>query len=618
MNQLLLRVCVGLLLLPVLLVVALWLGMPWRGVWWAVCGAGVMWCAYTAWGQLRREGGSLPAWLFPAALIQTGLWGLAIALTVDIDTTADRPLIDAVGMVSGMAIFVLLLTGMVGFGGLAVRMLLSNQAVQLQPRRAMLGAVLLACNAAGWSFVISISPDLARQKSNLSVVNYLAANDLHVFTPARYARELLGKHYIWMDDPTTPPLGWWPLSEAMANPDVVIRRYAHAKDLWSGAYLPTAENKDDERKGQQRAFGVTMVSELSSGVLQTSTTSLESAPNRGARVADVKAGSPAALAGVKRGDVVVAINNMPWAQWHARRTSPATTASTTATVSAASKPQPSLDIRTSSGALITLDKKATFADTGLQEVAWLPNKVLYVRLDGFKEHTAVYLVKALRELELSSKKPVDSLDGLVVDLRGNPGGRADTAEAVGRVLFGNNLAKRPVAQETNWVKPNQGQTQTANATTLIYSRQVKQVSSGILRAYNWALDDYGSSSPSGNQRKPDRLLPNMKRVLVLTNSDSCSASEYLIHGMRTLTDMEVVTVGQTTCGKPYGFVQRDYAGYQFEVVDTAFESGSGQTVYPNGIQPNCKIIDPITAPFTAVGDTVLEAALFYVRGGRCP
>ena len=609
------------MLSPALLIVALWVGVPWRIVWWIVCGLGVLWCSFTAWRQVKREGGRLNSWLFPAALIQAGLWALALALSIDTDPTASHPLLDAVGTVSGIVIFVLLPTGLVGFGGLAVPMLRTNQALQLKPRRALWGVVLLACNVLGWTFAISTSQDLAGSKSNLSVVNYLAANDLQVFTSARYARELLSKHYIWMDDAATPPLGWWPFAGATADPDDVIRKYAHPKDPWSGAYLPTAEDKEDETKGQQRGFGVIMTNQLPTSLPPTSAdaataaNAANAAPTNSGRVTDVKVGSPAASAGVQRGDTVVAINGMPWAQWYARRTTPTPT-NTSNTTDA--KPPPSLVIRGRNGALITLDKKATFADTGVQQTAWLPNKTLYVRLDGFKEHTAVHLSKALQGLEVNNSTPLDVLEGLVVDLRGNPGGLAESAEAIGRLLFGNNLAKQPIARETNWTKPNPELTPEVKDKTLIYSRQVRLVSSGILQAYNWSSTDFNSSNRSADRRKSIRLLPRFKQVLVLTNRDSCSASEYLIHGLRTLTDIDVVTVGQTTCGKPYGFVQRDYAGYQFNVVNMAFESPTGQTAYPSGLSPSCKVIDSFAVPFTAAGDTVLEAALFYAQHQRCP
>lgn len=631
MNQLLLRVCVGLLLLPVLLVVALWLGMPWRAICWAVCGVGVLWCAYTAWGQVRRKGGGLTAWLFPAALIQTGLWGLAIALTAETDTTADRALIDAVGTASGIAIFVLLLTGLVGFGGLAVRMLRSNQAVQLQPRRAMWGGVLLACNAVGWAFVISISPDLARQKSNLSVVNYLAANDLQVFTRGRYARELLGNHYIWMDDPATPPLGWWPFAGAMADPDDVIRKYVHSKDRFSGAYELTDERRENERVSKKRAFGVT----ISDAVEAFEVAPSAKEPQSLRRITDVKLGSPAERSGVQRGDALVAVNGMPLAQWIAKESSPVSSVTSTtahkSTPSVATAPNSvggdakpielitSLGVRTRVGALITLGQRATFSATGVQQVAWLERgSALYIRLDSFEKDTAIYLIKAIKDLEVSGTRRLLDFYVPVIDLRGNPGGHLYAAEEIGRALFGRGLAAKPVDRQISSAKPEPSLAGTDASERLIHTRDVSQPGASELRSYNWTIDKNNGATQTAKGRSLGPILPYMPYVLLLTDSGTCSAAEYLIHGLRQLADIKVLTFGQTTCGKPYGFQQREYAGYRFTVVDSVHLTSQGQVAYPSGIVPTCKVIDPASVPFAAPGDTVFEGAMFYAENLRCP
>ena len=139
------------------------------------------------------------------------------------------------------------------------------------------------------------------------------------------------------------------------------------------------------------------------------------------------------VAGVQRGDTLVAVDGIPWAQWRAALDK-----------TPASKSATSLTISNRGGTLITLNKRATFADTGVQQVAWLANKMLYVRLSGFKENADIYMTKELKELELSSNSPLKGLNGLVIDLRGNPGGRTRTAEAVGRMLFGASLTKQPV------------------------------------------------------------------------------------------------------------------------------------------------------------------------------
>jgi hypothetical protein len=63
------------------------------------------------------------------------------------------------------------------------------------------------------------------------------------------------------------------------------------------------------------------------------------------------------------------------------------------------------------------------------------------------------------------------------------------------------------------------------------------------------------SAPQG-QALPTLNLP---RVHVLTGSNTCSASEAIINSLR-LIDVNVVRIGATTCGKPFGFVPEDNCG----------------------------------------------------------
>lgn len=46
------------------------------------------------------------------------------------------------------------------------------------------------------------------------------------------------------------------------------------------------------------------------------------------------------------------------------------------------------------------------------------------------------------------------------------------------------------------------------------------------------------------------------RVYVLTTGATCSASESLINGLHGL-GVTVHTIGDTTCGKPYGMTRQD-------------------------------------------------------------
>ena len=51
-----------------------------------------------------------------------------------------------------------------------------------------------------------------------------------------------------------------------------------------------------------------------------------------------------------------------------------------------------------------------------------------------------------------------------------------------------------------------------------------------------------------------RDLPwlSLKRVFVLTGNRTCSASESIINGLSPF--VEVIQIGEQTCGKPYGFL----------------------------------------------------------------
>ena len=61
------------------------------------------------------------------------------------------------------------------------------------------------------------------------------------------------------------------------------------------------------------------------------------------------------------------------------------------------------------------------------EAALLPKKIGYVKLKQFQERTEAELVQALEKLDADAGGHVD---GLVLDLRGNPGGLLDEAVKV--------------------------------------------------------------------------------------------------------------------------------------------------------------------------------------------
>ena len=81
--------------------------------------------------------------------------------------------------------------------------------------------------------------------------------------------------------------------------------------------------------------------------------------------------------------------------------------------------------------------------------------------------------------------------------------------------------------------------------------------------------------------------------------------------------VRLATIGQATCGKPHGFVSRDYFGTTVNVVDTTWLNAANQPAYPNGVAPTCPVKDLIVGPEGGDHDVVFQAALDYLWFGKC-
>jgi C-terminal processing protease CtpA/Prc len=138
--------------------------------------------------------------------------------------------------------------------------------------------------------------------------------------------------------------------------------------------------------------------------------------------------------------------------------------------------------------------------------------------------------------------------------------------------------------------------------------------------------------PFFNTSSTGQPLPalSLQRVFVLTGSMTCSASESIINGLRGV-NMQVIQIGSTTCGKPYGFYPRDNCGTTYfsiqiqGVNDIGFGSyGDGftaqNTVAAGGERlPGCSVRDDFTRPLGDPLEGRLAAALQYRQTqGQCP
>lgn len=138
-----------------------------------------------------------------------------------------------------------------------------------------------------------------------------------------------------------------------------------------------------------------------------------------------------------------------------------------------------------------------------------------------------------------------------------------------------------------------------------------------------------STTPAGT------ALPHLDlaKVYVLTGRDTCSASEAVINGLRG-AGVQVVQIGSTTCGKPYGFYPQDncgttYFSIQFQGVNAvgfgdysdgfAPQNGSTAGLASSAVLPGCAVADDFTHALGDPAEGRLAAALQYrASGSNCP
>jgi carboxyl-terminal processing protease len=134
------------------------------------------------------------------------------------------------------------------------------------------------------------------------------------------------------------------------------------------------------------------------------------------------------------------------------------------------------------------------------------------------------------------------------------------------------------------------------------------------------------STTSTNQSLPTL---NLARVYVLTGGTTCSASESIINGLRGV-GVQVIQIGSTTCGKPYGFYPQDNCGTTYFSIQFKGVNAAGFGDYADGFSPNntagvagtlvpgCSVADDFDAELGAVDEDRLQAALDHTMGASCP
>ena len=206
----------------------------------------------------------------------------------------------------------------------------------------------------------------------------------------------------------------------------------------------------------------------------------------------------------------------------------------------------------------------------------------------------------------------NNVDDLIIDLRYNGGGFLYIASQLGYMVAGDTATDGKIFDRLrfNDKYPN-----------------TNPVTGAALQPTPF----YDATSGNSDGFAAGVALPelNLQRVFILSTDNTCSASEALINGLSGI-DIEVVLIGTTTCGKPYGYYATDNCGTTYFTIQFDGINDKGEGGYSDGFTPmndpagfgvlqnGCYVPDDITSVLGDASDPLISAALDYSVSGTCP
>ena len=403
--------------------------------------------------------------------------------------------------------------------------------------------------------------------------------------------------YLWFSEvPDKDPAGFasdaayfdvlkTPATTASGNP----------KDRFHFTY-PTATWEALSQSGVQAGYGATF--EIIAGT-----------PPRSVVVAYTESGSPAAIApaSLSRGAQILTVDGVDLVN--------ASDQASIDTLNAGLSPQTVgeshtfsiLDPGAATPRTVTL-VSADITDTPVQNVHTIPTAAGdLVGYMLFNDHIATAergLVAAFNQLQSAG------VHDLVLDIRYNGGGYLDIASELAYMIAG----PTPTAGQTFELSQFNSKNPTVNPVTQT-----------VISPLGFHATTQGFSLAAG------QALPtlNLSRVFVITGAGTCSASESIINSLRGV-NVEVIQIGSTTCGKPYGFYPADNCAVTYFSIQFQGINAKGFGDYPDGftpqntvategvLVPGCSVADDFAHSLGDSAEGRLASALSYRANGVCP
>ena len=226
---------------------------------------------------------------------------------------------------------------------------------------------------------------------------------------------------------------------------------------------------------------------------------------------------------------------------------------------------------------------------------------------AFHDHIATAEIELLLAVaHLKDANQGSGIDDLVLDMRYNGGGFLDIAAELAFMIAGETATTGKFFEQLSYNDKRPVGLNLANSTTPFHNKTL-----GFFGAVGQALPQL-----------------SLHRVYVLTGSATCSASEALLNGLRGV-GVEVIQIGATTCGKPYGFVPQDNCGTTYFTIQFKGVNALGYGDYVDGFSPGGQSGTPDSLPGCVVADDfshalgdpqehLLSAALQFRSDRTCP
>jgi len=381
--------------------------------------------------------------------------------------------------------------------------------------------------------------------------------------------DAMNEVYLWADEiPSYNP-------NKESDPEAFFNKLLYVDDVWSWI--------TDDYEALINSFnGI----ELSTGIYPQFGR-LQNSDDVIMIVAYVNEGSPADLAGIERGDIVYAIDGVNmnidnYLDLYYRETAVYSFADYI------------------SGSIIPNGTDITLTVQVIDE-----NPVLYDEIISFEGKKIGYLVYAqftageadvwmneLNSVLLDFK--AENVDDVVIDLRYNPGGSVDVAQAIASALAPQTVIdNREILMTLNW-----------NDLMGDYLRQ-----------------EFGSESEYLMVRFEDSNYNlGLSKVYFMTSNRSASACELLISGLEPWTD--VIQIGEYTYGKYTGSITIDdfedppRHNWAMQPIVFKYANSQGYTDFKNGLTPDYEIDDNLleALPFGDLSDPLLAKAIELITG----